>query len=46
MGHQVNEAYWSGRLEEIKTYCEKDVKATGDLMLRLSGIPIVDDVPF
>jgi len=46
MGHQVNGAYWSGRLEEIKTYCEKDIKATGDLMLRLSGIPIVDDVPF
>ena len=26
-GGDVNEYFWSGRLEEIKEYCEKDVKA-------------------
>jgi len=27
-GSKVNEYYWSGRLEEIKNYCEKDVEAS------------------
>jgi predicted PolB exonuclease-like 3'-5' exonuclease len=26
-GGDVNTYFWSGRLEEIKEYCEKDVKA-------------------
>jgi len=48
-GSEVNAAYWNGQLEEIKEYCERDIKATADLMLRLSGIPIIQEdegVPF
>jgi predicted PolB exonuclease-like 3'-5' exonuclease len=44
-GAEVNAAYWGGRLEEIKDYCEKDIKATANLLLRLSGIPIIEDSP-
>ena len=42
-GSEVNAAYWNGRLEEIKDYCEKDIRATANLLLRLSGIPIIGD---
>jgi hypothetical protein len=45
-GPEVNEYYWSGRLEEIKTYCEKDVKATADVMLKISGMPPLYEAPF
>jgi predicted PolB exonuclease-like 3'-5' exonuclease len=27
-GSQVHQYYWSGRIEEIKTYCEKDVNSS------------------
>lgn len=46
-GPEVNEYYWAGRLEEIKTYCEKDVKATAEIMLKISGLPILtSSAPF
>ena len=27
-GSQVHQYFWDGRIEEIKTYCEKDVSVT------------------
>jgi hypothetical protein len=27
-GSDVHDAYWEGRVEEVKIYCEKDVKAS------------------
>jgi predicted PolB exonuclease-like 3'-5' exonuclease len=27
-GGDVHDAYWEGRVEEVKIYCEKDVKAS------------------
>jgi len=45
-GSEVNEAYWNGRLEEIKEYCEKDIKATAEVMLKISGMPLLDEAPF
>jgi hypothetical protein len=33
-------------LEKIKTYCEGDVKATMNVMLKISGMDMVDEVPF
>jgi len=40
-GSEVSEAYWNGRLEEIKIYCEKDVKATANVILKISQLPIL-----
>ena len=37
-GHKVNEAYWEEREEEIKVYCEKDVLAVANLILRMAGM--------
>ena len=45
-GPEVNEYYWAGRIDEIKTYCEKDIKATANILLRMSGMPIIEDAPF
>lgn len=45
-GPEVNEYYWNGRLEEIKIYCEKDVKATAEVMLKISGMPLLNEAPF
>jgi hypothetical protein len=41
-GPEVNEYYWDGRLDEIKTYCEKDIKATANILLRISGMSILE----
>ena len=42
-GDQVNEAYWKeDRLEEIKNYCEYDVVATMNLMLKFAQLPIIE----
>lgn len=41
-GYQVNRFYWQGRLPEIVTYCEKDIKACANVMLRLGSLPILD----
>ena len=40
-GPEVNEYYWAGKLEEIKTYCEKDVQATANIMLKMANMPII-----
>jgi len=46
-GYQVNQSYWEGgNNERIKDYCEKDIEATANLMLRFAGMPLVNDVPF
>lgn len=46
-GPEVNEYYWAGRLEEIKTYCEKDIKATAEIMLKIGGLPLLtSSAPF
>ena len=34
-GSQVHEYYWSGRVEEIKTYCEKDVEVSIEVSKRI-----------
>jgi len=36
-GSMVSAAYWNGQIEDIKTYCEKDVLATARIILRLLG---------
>lgn len=41
-GSEVNDAYWMGRLQEIVTYCEKDVRATANVMLKFAGLPLTD----
>jgi len=45
-GFEVSEAYWNGKLDEIKNYCEKDIKATAEVMLKISGMPLLDDASF
>lgn len=47
-GGEVAEAYWNGRLEEIKEYCEADVAATMNIMLKLSHkeLVIMEESPF
>ena len=39
-GSEVSEYYWNERHEEIKTYCEKDIKATANVILKVAGLPI------
>jgi hypothetical protein len=45
-GPEVNRYFWQGRIEEIKSYCEKDIEASANLMLRLSGMDLIDAAPF
>lgn len=40
-GSKVNAAYWNGELERIKDYCEKDVLATANIILRISDMSLV-----
>lgn len=40
-GGEVNGAYWDGEEERIKEYCEKDVKAVANLVLKMTGLPTV-----
>jgi DNA polymerase elongation subunit (family B) len=42
----TTEEYWNGNLEKIKTYCEGDVKATMNVMLKMSGLNMVFELPF
>lgn len=44
----VSESYWNDGLEEIKEYCEGDVVATMNVMLKLAGMEIItkDEPPF
>jgi len=39
---ETTDQYWSGNLEKIKDYCEGDVKATMNIMLRISNLNIID----
>lgn len=34
-GSKVHEYYWSGRIEEVKTYCEKDVSSSIDASIKI-----------
>ena len=40
-GADVNRVYWEGELERIKDYCEKDVLATMNVMLKMSNMEII-----
>lgn len=37
-GNEVTSKYWEGKLEEIKDYCEKDVKASIDVSRKIYNI--------
>ena len=40
-GGEVARAYWQGRLEEIKEYCEGDVRATANVILSMGQYQFV-----
>ena len=40
-GPEVSGQYWDGNLEAIKDYCELDVKATMNVMLKMSNMEII-----
>lgn len=40
-GGEVARAYWQGRLEEIKDYCEGDVRATANVILSMGQYELV-----
>jgi hypothetical protein len=42
-GEQVGEVFWQGDLDRISNYCEKDVFATGQILLKLSGLDLMSD---
>ncbi|MEJ6978813.1 3'-5' exonuclease [Pedobacter sp. P351] len=43
-GSDVHRVYWKDHdLNRIKTYCEKDVITTAQLLLKFKGLPIIDD---
>lgn len=43
-GSQVTKAFWEGRLDDIRHYCERDVVATVRLYLRCAELPgLADD---
>lgn len=40
-GHMVTDAYWNNNeLERIKDYCEGDVKATANVILKFANMPL------
>lgn len=39
---ETTDQYWSGNLEKIKEYCEGDVKATMNVMLKISNLPTIE----
>jgi len=42
-GSMVSQVYWEGgNLERIKDYCELDIKATANILLKMSSIPIFE----
>jgi len=43
-GNQVSEFYYSGRLEEIKTYCEKDVAVVANVLRFWKGESILEPI--
>ncbi len=43
-GADVHWVYWLQKgLERIKTYCQKDVITTANLLLKFKGLPIIDE---
>jgi hypothetical protein len=40
-GPEVSGQYWEGNLEDIKDYCELDVKATMNVILKMSNMEII-----
>jgi DNA polymerase elongation subunit (family B) len=42
-GSEVGEYFRAGKLDEISKYCEQDVLATINIILKLSGLPVVKD---
>lgn len=43
-GKDVSQAFFDGRIEEIKDYCERDVTATVNCLLRLQGKEVLPQV--
>lgn len=43
---EVSERYWNGELEKIKDYCEGDVEATMNVLLKIAGMQLVPSAPF
>jgi len=41
-GKDVSKAFFDGRIEEIKDYCERDVAATANCLLRLQGKELLE----
>ena len=39
----VARAYWQGRLEELKDYCEEDIKATANVLLKFSNLNTITE---
>lgn len=43
-GDEVGRVFWQDRdIARIAKYCEKDVMATAQIILKLSGLPVVED---
>lgn len=43
-GDEVGRVFWQDRdIARITKYCEKDVMATAQIILKLSGLPVVED---
>lgn len=40
--YETSEYFWKGEVEKIKSYCEDDVKATMNIMLRMAGMDILN----
>lgn len=45
-GSEVNQYFWDGRLDDITHYCERDVLTTTNILLKLSGLSIVEDYAY
>jgi len=43
---EVGVAYWAGRIEDIKNYCEEDIEAAGSLVLRFANMSPIRNSDF
>jgi predicted PolB exonuclease-like 3'-5' exonuclease len=41
-GEKVHETYWNGEIARIAEYCQKDITALAQILLRLSGQNLID----
>jgi len=39
----VARAFWQGRIEELKDYCEEDIKATANVLLKFSNLNTITE---